>query len=113
MRTDIVGYTYNAENYLPDSLIETLITKGMLAPGARGMSTEEALDQAAAIDGIDRYDERSFDSGDFPKVIFSEQLTTDDLEWMGWDALPGTYADGGTFVDILSGPFAGERVEEK
>lgn len=79
-RTDgIAGYTFNAENYTPENLVEELIKRGRLSPGARGMLVEEALDQLAAVDGseddFDREDEYSFDSDDFPKVIKDEQVT--------------------------------------
>ncbi|BDZ52795.1 hypothetical protein GCM10025867_50360 (plasmid) [Frondihabitans sucicola] len=83
--TDIVGYTYKAENFTPERLVEELIVRGELAPAARGMTVEEALDQLAAVDGIDREDEFSFDSDDFPKVIFESQVTEDDYAWLGWD----------------------------
>ena len=41
----IVGYTYNVENYTPSGVIEA-----------------------------DRTDESSFDSGEFPKVIFASMV---------------------------------------
>lgn len=110
---DIVGYTYMAANFTPDALIEEMVSRGELSPAARDMGAEEVLDQHAAANGIDRQDEHTFDSDDFPKVIFEDHLTTDDHEWMGWDALPGEYADGRTFIDLKSGPFAGERIESE
>ena len=76
----IAGYTYQAENFMPADLIEYMIGQGAASPAARSMTVEEALDQIAQANAIDRYDERSFDSGDFPKVIFEEQLTEDD-DW--------------------------------
>jgi len=79
---DIAGYTYQADNHRPDELIELLIAQGRLAPGARGMDADEALDQLAAVEGIDRADEWSFDSDEFPKVILRIQLTEDDEEWL-------------------------------
>ncbi|WP_301851148.1 hypothetical protein [Rhodococcus pyridinivorans] len=46
------------------------------------MAVEDALDQIAASNGIDRMDERTFDTNDFPKVIFVDQLTDADLaDW--------------------------------
>lgn len=82
----IAGYTYQAENYRPDDLIELLISAGDAAPGARGMTPEEVLDQIAGERGIDRLDERTFDSGEFPKVILEEQVTDDDrVTWYGQD----------------------------
>jgi len=80
---DIAGYTYRADNHRPDELVELLIGEGRLAPGARGMDADEALDQLAAVEGFDREDETSFDSDEFPKVILRINLTEDDEEWLG------------------------------
>lgn len=77
--TEIVAYTYNAENWTPAGLIEVGIREGWLAPAARDMAPEDVLDQAQHAEGVDRYDERSFDSGDFPKVIFADSLNDDEL----------------------------------
>ena len=75
---DIAGYTYKGENYLPGRLIEQLIVHGLASPGARDMIVEDALDQIAGANAIDRYDERTFDTSEFPKVIFVTHLTEDD-----------------------------------
>lgn len=82
--TDIVGYTYRAENYTPTALIELLIADGSLTAEAREIREEDALTALAAQRGIDRMDEWSFDSDDFPKVIFDSQVTEDDYGWLGW-----------------------------
>jgi hypothetical protein len=66
---DIVGYTYNAENYCPDHIVEQI--DGQAPVPER--EAEAKLDYLAGMFGIDRYDERSFDSGNFPKVIFRDQ----------------------------------------
>jgi hypothetical protein len=81
--TDIVGYTYKCENYMPAQLIEVLIAEGRAAPAARGMRAEDVLDQIVAAEALDldRMDEHSFDSGDFPKVIFESQITEEDDDW--------------------------------
>lgn len=71
--TDIVGYTYKAENYRPEDLIERLIRDGLATPAARDMAVEDVLDQIAGANAIDRQDEYSFDTDDFPKVIFRDQ----------------------------------------
>uniref|UniRef100_A0AAU8EFE0 Uncharacterized protein n=1 Tax=Microbacterium phage Judebell TaxID=3230835 RepID=A0AAU8EFE0_9CAUD len=77
--TDIVAYTYSAENWTPLGLVEVGIREGWLAPAARDMDTEEVLDQAQHQFGIDRYDEGTFDSGTFPKVIFETDINPDEL----------------------------------
>jgi hypothetical protein len=68
---EIVGYTFQAEQYTPAGLIERMVTIGELSPAARDMRPEEVLDQHAGACAIDRDDEHSFDSWDFPKVVFS------------------------------------------
>jgi hypothetical protein len=81
---DIAGYTYNTENYTPTNLIEVLIAAGEASPAARDMAVEDVLDQIAGANAVDRYDERSFDSSEFPKVIFWSQVDMEhDWEWLG------------------------------
>lgn len=70
---EIVAYSY-PDTYCPEHLIEEMITRGVASPGARGMVVEDVLDQIAGADGIDRQDERTFDSNEFPKVVFSSDL---------------------------------------
>lgn len=81
--TDIVGYTYSADLYCPSCIIAQLPTgEGgafdgwALAPGVH-MSAEDNLNEIAAAFCIDRHDEWSFDSGDFPKVAFRDMLNGD------------------------------------
>jgi hypothetical protein len=78
---DVVGYTYNADLYCHDCIIAALpIGEGQafdgwaLAPSI-DMDTESHLSEIAAAFGIDRGDEASFDSGDFPKVLFRDMLS--------------------------------------
>ncbi|AEJ94110.1 hypothetical protein THIBAULT_201 [Mycobacterium phage Thibault] len=78
---DIAGYTYKGENFTPVNLINYMVSIGELSPAARDMSVEDVLDQHAGALAIDRYDESSFDSSEFPKVIFWSQIE-DDEEWM-------------------------------
>ena len=83
----IVGYTFQADNYCSGCIIDQLPTGPgqpydgwALVPGVF-MPVEDNLDEIAYAFGIDRYDETSFDSEDFPKVIFSPQL--EDTEHCG------------------------------
>jgi hypothetical protein len=71
----IVGYTYAADTYCPGCIVDKL-TNGN--GGNIGESTEERLDRIAQHDGIDRMDEHSFDSGEFPKVILSINVHSGD-----------------------------------
>jgi hypothetical protein len=54
----------------PRCLIETMVRAGELSPAARDMEPEDALDQHANALAIDRTDESSYDSDEFPKVVF-------------------------------------------
>jgi hypothetical protein len=81
----IAGYTYRAEHWNREALIEQLIREKRLSPGARGMNGEDALSQLAVDYSFehggplefDREDEYTFDSDDFPKVIFGHMLDDD------------------------------------
>lgn len=75
----IIGYTFKAENFCPDCIIDQLPTGPdeaydgwALAEGVR-MPVEANLNEIAYAFGIDRNDESTFDSGDFPKVILSSE----------------------------------------
>jgi hypothetical protein len=72
----IIGYIYAADTYCPECIIGALPTgEGgafdgwALAPGAAPMSTEDNLAEIAHVFGINRDDETTFVSDDFPKVI--------------------------------------------
>lgn len=75
--SDIVAYTFNADTYCPDCIIGRVTVN----PGDTHHSdprkrdnVEALLDSLARIQGIDRTDERTYDSGDFPKVVFADQV---------------------------------------
>ena len=67
---DVLGYTFLADIFCPECL-----PKVMGASEKDNVAqVEDFLDQEAARLGIDRYDETTFDSGEFPKVIFADQV---------------------------------------
>jgi hypothetical protein len=74
----VVAYTFRADVVCPGCIIQELDNAyRCISPAAADMSVEGVLDQAAAYlaDLVpDRHDESSFDSGDFPKVIFSDMI---------------------------------------
>ena len=76
--TDIIAYTYRAEILCPSCTIEAMIHQGDAAPAAADMRPEDVLDQVAGANAFDRYDETTFDSGDFPKVVFASSLEYDE-----------------------------------
>ena len=68
--TRIAGYIYWADIYCPECIIEIMIARGDASPAARDMPPETVLDQCAGAMGIDRYDEATYDTDEFPKVAF-------------------------------------------
>jgi len=66
---DIVGYIYKADLVCPPCIL------GLVQMShAEHFDAEQGLDAIARFFGINREDESSFDSGDFPKVIFGDQV---------------------------------------
>jgi len=77
---DIAGYTYNADIYCRMHIVPAIDGQAEV-PEAE---VEAKLDYLAKMLGIDRYDERSFDSGDFPKVIFESQACEEEHDVCGF-----------------------------
>lgn len=79
---EIAGYTFRAANYHPGCLLEVMpFGPGEAFDGWRTTSlitVEENLDELAAAFGVNRQNESSFDSGDFPKVIFADSVEDDE-----------------------------------
>lgn len=81
---DIVAYMYQADLYCAGCITEVLPTgpgekyDGWSLADGVSMSTEADLDEIAAAFGIDRKAEETFDSGEFPKVVFRDQLEGDE-----------------------------------
>ena len=75
---DVVAYTYNAEILCPHCTLAALPTgEGQTFDGWRDLSgqpVEDSLTELAAAFGIDRDDESSFDSAEFPKCVFLTML---------------------------------------
>lgn len=76
--TRIAGYGYRADIYCPECIIEIMIARGDASPAARDMPPETVLDQCAGAMGIDRYDEATYDTKEFPKVAFVSDVDDDD-----------------------------------
>lgn len=72
----IAGYTYQAETLCPECTVNAVADENGVAAGFdyRSASIERWLTELAARRGIDYLDERSYDSGVFPKVVFSVQV---------------------------------------
>jgi len=78
---EVVGYTFRADTYCPAHIADALPTgEGEAYDGWHllvPMSAEQNLDEIALAFGIDRHDEATFDTGDFPKVVFADQAGDD------------------------------------
>lgn len=72
----VVGYVYAADIYCPACIVRALPT-AELSPAAYDMQAEDVLEQVAAAMGVDRADETTYDSDDFPKVVFASDAHGD------------------------------------
>jgi hypothetical protein len=74
----VVAYCYKADVYCPDCVVEEVCRDAGIEPFDY-LDAEIALDKIAEESvycdnkwgGLDRYDEHTFDSDEFPKVVFS------------------------------------------
>ncbi|MFF1693071.1 hypothetical protein ACFVXC_05515 [Streptomyces sp. NPDC058257] len=71
----VVGYQYAVDNLCPSCTIGRMRANGIKV--ARGMGHEDAIRRAAERQGVDFSDESSYDSGDFPKTITTQQAKTE------------------------------------
>lgn len=88
MSTDsIVGYMYEADLYCPEHIVEQLarrqwaadpVEAGRVIERCARDSAESALDALAHDLAIEREDETTFDSDDFPKVVLAGMLDGDE-----------------------------------
>lgn len=105
--SDIVGYTYQADNHCPTCI------KRMFGGGDLDIDADEVLDYEAERHGIDRHDESSFDSGEFPKVIFTDMAEEDEYCGTCHQSLIGDdECDGPTTrLSVIASQDADERSE--
>jgi hypothetical protein len=79
---DVLAFTYKADIFCDGCMLASanawLAEDGVKVPY---LITEDALDAWATSIRLDRDDEFSFDSDDFPKVVFASQV--EDTEWCG------------------------------
>lgn len=75
MHDSIVGYTYTAEQFCINCMHGPSVAIFREAGGkVESMSVETNLDAAALYLKVNRLDEHTFDTGDFPKVILEAQV---------------------------------------
>ena len=72
---DVVGYQFDADIYCDDCISDELHARIPEVRDVEGtwFDVEGFLRRCALILGIDLHDERTYDSGDFPKVVFADQ----------------------------------------
>jgi hypothetical protein len=66
----VVAYTFNADTYCLDCMHKIAMRCADMST-SEGVTLDDAMATWAAMFGIDINDEHSYDSGDFPKVVFS------------------------------------------
>lgn len=76
--TDVVAYTYQADTYCPGCILTMLAAKHGVTPDA--VDVEGALEEFAELDGMDYNDPYSYDSDDFPKVVFADSANDADYD---------------------------------
>jgi hypothetical protein len=100
---NIVAYQWKADIYSPEEIIEAMMMNAgvsiSLWPRLKGLSAEEALDIIAADMGIDRMDEYSFDSDDFPKVVFADHFQEGEYPGLEIDASRTAHRRTASVVD--------------
>jgi hypothetical protein len=74
---DIAAYQYKADTYCGTCVVKELC-KDVGAEPPQGSTHEEELHVIAENLGIERLYESSFDSDDFPKVVFADQIEEDE-----------------------------------
>lgn len=77
----IVAYTYRADSLCPDCIRNIGIMPLQDTPITGPVPVEDLLNQAARYKGINRTDEHSYDSGDFPKAISADQVEGEECCW--------------------------------
>lgn len=77
--TDIVGYMFDADIYCPPCTRRVAARYAEMNEKASDyVSLPELMRFWAENEGIDWEDEHSYDSGDFPKVVFGSQVESDE-----------------------------------
>ena len=74
--TDIGGYFYGEQTLCAECVKDIVVPFYRIADSHR--SAEDILNEAARRVGIDRADESSFNSREFPKAIYAPDLIGDD-----------------------------------
>ena len=75
---EIAAHLYRADLRCPTCTIEVMIAYRDASTAARDMPVEDVLDQCAEAMAVDRHDETSYDSSEFPKVVLRIDLADDD-----------------------------------
>lgn len=71
---EIVAYAYRADLYCPECIVKVVDPSELLIAEDDSINAEADLDILAALRGIEREHEETFDSDDFPKVVLFDNL---------------------------------------
>lgn len=71
------AYDYEDARWCSACVIERLLGRFELRDVSMAMDDEVCLDRLAVALGLDRYDEPSYDSANFPKAVLADQLAGD------------------------------------
>ena len=80
---DVVAYMYDAGAYCPEHTVEMLIADGIASGAARRMPIEDVMFQCSQAMGIDADDLYSYDSSEFPKPLFRDQMSQNTCDTCG------------------------------
>lgn len=73
--TDIIAYTFQAEILCPSCTLDTLNVPNSLR---QEQDHESIIETLADAHNIDWQDEYSYDSDEFPKIVFASQIEDDE-----------------------------------
>ena len=79
---DVVGYAFQAALVCPGCIVGAVAEGGDREPLGvpAGLTAEKGLALLAERLGVDRMNESSYDSDEFPKVVFRDHLADADLD---------------------------------
>jgi len=75
---EVCGYQYRAAEYCPEHAVRAVLDRDGLQGHGLSYVPEQALDLLARFRGINRENEHTFDSDEFPKVVLGYQAEDND-----------------------------------
>lgn len=75
---DVVGYVFQADILCPDCAVRQTARSLSVESPDDYLDIPEDWAELAEVAGVDRFDESSYDSDTFPKIVFREQVEDDE-----------------------------------